>query len=134
MALCKKINSSGNNHLRDFIMDKLSYPFFKIPDVVFKNRHLSSSAKLVFAYLFRRESLLVSKGKCAWGDWFPATYESMASPLGRSVESIRKNDLPQLRKAGLIETKTEQGFDRSKWTPTRTCLYMIRWEVISNHL
>ncbi|MBQ1635903.1 MAG: hypothetical protein II102_04785 [Bacteroidales bacterium] len=114
-------------------MDILSYTFFKIPDVVFKNRHLSSSAKLVFAYLLRRESLLVSQGKCFSGDWFPSTYEAMASPLGRSVESIRKNDLPQLREAGLIETKTKQGFDRRQWIPKRECLYMIRWETIINN-
>ena len=112
---------------------KLPYSFFKVPDAVFNNCHLSPSAKLVFAYLIRRESLLVSKGKCTWGDWFPATYEAMASPLGRSVESIRKNDLPQLRKAGLIESKTEQGFDRKEWIPKRTCMFRIKWDYVINN-
>ena len=115
-------------------MNKTSYSFYKVPDVVFNDRYLSPSAKLVFAYLFRRESLLVSKGNCAGGDWFPSTYEAIASPLGRSVESVRKNDIPQLRKAGLIETKTEQGFDRTLWTPKRTCMFKITWSAITNNL
>jgi len=106
-------------------MNKTSYSFYKVPDEVFNDHHLAPSAKLVFAYLLRRESLLVSQGKCTLGDWFSSTYEAMASPLGRSVESIRKSDLPQLCEAGLIESKTEQGFDRRQWIPSRTCMFRI---------
>ena len=114
-------------------MRKIPYHYSKIPNVVLENRRLSPSAKLTFVYLLERESLLVSLGECSSGGWFPASYEAMASPLGVKAQSVGRNYVPQLVEAGLIETKTEQGFDRKQWIPKKTCMYRILWDNILNN-
>ena len=115
-------------------MNKPTYLFYKIPRVVFENSRLPPNAKLTFVYLLERESLLISKGKCASGGWFPATHEAMASPLGVKAQSVGRKYVPQLVEAGLIETKTEQGFDRKQWIPKKSCMYRILWDnILNNH-
>lgn len=108
-------------------MARLPYTFYNIPDIVFENSSLSPYAKLVLAYLIKRESFLISQDKCKSGDWFPASYAAIASPLGVGEQVVRKKYVPQLEQAGLIETKTEQGFDRKEWIPKKTCMYRIVW-------
>jgi len=112
-------------------MNKLPYTFYNIPDEVFENSRLPPYAKLVFAFLIKRESLTVG---ALSGKWFPLYYETMASPLGVKPDTVRQKYIPQLVETGLIETKTEQGFDRSKWTPKRTCMFRIAWDTIINKL
>lgn len=112
-------------------MNRLPYTFHNIPDKVFENSRLPPYAKLVFAFLIKRESLLV--GQCS-GKWFPLYYESIASPLGVKPDTVRQKYIPQLVESGLVETKTEQGFDRTKWIPKRTCMYRILWNNIINNL
>lgn len=108
-------------------MEKLGYQFYVVPNSVYDNHHIHACAKLILAYLIKRESLLISQCKCKSGDWFPATYAAIASPLGVGEQVVRKKYVPQLEQAGLIETKTEQGFDRKEWIPKKTCLYRIVW-------
>ena len=115
-------------------MIKPDYQFYAIPNRVFEDTSLNPYSKLLFAYLRGREYYLVSKGKCSWGEWFPASYEAMASPLGVKAQSVGRNYVPQLVEAGLIETKTEQGFDREKWIPKRKRMYRILWDNIINNL
>lgn len=114
-------------------MNKPDYQFYAIPNSVFENKSIKPYSKLLFAVLRGRECYLVSKGKCSWGEWFPLTHETMASVLGTSTESVRKTYLPELEAEGLIETRTEQGFDRAKWIPKRTCMYRILWDKILNN-
>ena len=114
-------------------MNKPDYQFYAIPNRVFECGQLSSDSKLLFSLLRGRESYLASKGDCSWGGWFPTTYAALASILGKSTESIRKKYIPELVAAGFIEKETEQGFDRAKWTPKRTCMFRIKWENIINN-
>ena len=115
-------------------MRKLQYRFYNIPDEVFENARLSPYAKLVYAYLIRRESLLVSQGLCASGEWFTSTYEAIAYPLGIKGHTVRLNHIPQLIKEGLIEKKWIQGFDKRQRVPDRICMFRIRWDSIVKDL
>ncbi len=107
-------------------MGKLPYNFFNIPDRVFENNRLPPYAKLILAYLIRRENVL----RCQWGKWFASTYTAIASPLGITEQAVRKKYVPLLAKEGLVETRTEQGFDKKERVPKRTCYYRILWDNI----
>ena len=102
----------------------------KIPRDTYENEGLSANAKLVLMYLIDRESLLVSQGKCTKGNWFPASYAAMASPLGVASDTVRQKYIPDLIGAGLISKRASLGFNRREWRPQKTCYYQIRWNKI----
>lgn len=111
-------------------MDNLSYPFYKIPKVVFGNPNLSPCAKLLFAYLLSRESYNIDKYGAPQGGFVQCYYRTLANKLGKSIDSVRKNYIPELISAGFLEKKTIGGAKGD--TQSTMCLFSIRWENIVN--
>lgn len=111
-------------------MDKLSYPFYKIPKVVFGNPNLSPCAKLLFSYLLSRESYNIDYYGTRQGGFVQCYYRTLANKLGKSIDSVRKNYIPELISAGFLEKKTIGGAKGD--TQSTMCLFSIRWENIVN--
>lgn len=109
-------------------MAGINYPFYKIPKVVFGNPNLSPCAKLLFAYLISREDYNIRHNLAPKGDFVQCFLRVLANKIGRSVDSVRKNYIPELIAAGLLEKKNVGGAKGDKYSTM--CLFSIRWENI----
>ncbi len=105
-----------------------NYPFYKIPKVVFGNPNLSPSAKLLFAYLISREDYDVIINSAPKGNFVQCYLRVLANKIGKSIDSVRKNYIPELIREGLIEKKNIGGAKGDKYSTM--CLFSIRWENI----
>ena len=111
-------------------MNKVDYPVYKIPKVVFDNPNLSPCAKLLFAYLLSRESYNVRYNWAPKGDFVQCYQRILANKIGKSIDSVRKNYIPELIREGLIDKKNIGGAKGDKHSTM--CLFSIRWESIVN--
>ena len=111
-------------------MSEIKYTFYKIPKVVFDNPNLSPCAKLLLGYLISREEYnLIHYGNFR-GDFIQCFLRVLANKIGRSVDSVRKNYIPELIAAGLLEKKNVGGAKGDKYSTM--CLFSIRWENIKS--
>ncbi len=111
-------------------MATINCSFHRIPYVVFDNPNLSPCAKLLFAYLLSRESYNVDNNRVHRGDFVQCYLRVLAKKIGKSVDSVRKNYIPELIDAGFIEKKTIGG--KKGNTNSAICLFRIMWENIES--
>lgn len=111
-------------------MNKLSYPFYPIPKVIFNSPTLSPCAKLLFTYLASVEAYLVDTKNLVSGSFFQCYLRTLANIIGKSTDSVRKSYIPELVSAGLIEKHTVIGGKGDSYNTK--CLYRILWDNINN--
>lgn len=109
-------------------MSKLDYVFYKIPKKVFDNPNLSPCAKLLFAYLVSREKYNMDIEGVPQGAFIQCFLRVLANKIGKSIDSVRKNYIPELIREGLIEKRNIGGAKGD--THSTMCLFSIRWESI----
>lgn len=109
-------------------MNKLEYPFYPIPKVVFDNPMLSPCAKLLFTVFVDIEAFLVNTKGLSRGSFFLSYLSTLANRIGRSADSVRKEYIPELIKARYIEKKHLS--EHNENSHRTECVYRIVWDNI----